>query len=75
MLQAVYSVDGRLGGAFLTKVRSVLHETANLSRELEEVFAHRFKSSVDTLSGVTTRLTLSCHLVIFLLIPLILAIC
>jgi hypothetical protein len=32
-----------------------------LSRELEEVFAHRFSSSVDTLSGAATRLTLSCH--------------
>jgi hypothetical protein len=33
----------------------------DLSRELEDVFAHRFSNSVDALSGVTTRLTLSCH--------------
>ncbi|THC96555.1 hypothetical protein EYZ11_003947 [Aspergillus tanneri] len=51
-------------GRFLRKVRSVLHEMTDLSRELENVFAHRFSNSVDALSGVTTRLTLSCHLCI-----------
>ncbi|KAA8642014.1 putative C6 transcription factor [Aspergillus tanneri] len=56
--------DGKLGGRFLRKVRSVLHEMTDLSRELENVFAHRFSNSVDALSGVTTRLTLSCHLCI-----------
>lgn len=35
----------------------------DVSRELEDVFAHRFNNSVDAISGVTTRLTLSCHLV------------
>ncbi|KAH8432764.1 putative C6 transcription factor [Aspergillus melleus] len=64
VLNTVYSADGRLGGRFLRKVRSVLHEMTELSRELEEVFAHRFSNSVDALSGVTTRLTLSCHLCI-----------
>ncbi|PKX89235.1 putative C6 transcription factor [Aspergillus novofumigatus IBT 16806] len=58
---AVYSANGKLGGAFLHGIRSILHEMTDLSRELEEVFAHRFSSSVDALSGVTTRLTLSCH--------------
>ncbi|PYH88464.1 C6 transcription factor [Aspergillus ellipticus CBS 707.79] len=64
VLNTVYSTDGTLGGIFLCKVRSVLHEMTNLSRELDEVFSHRFASSVDALSGVTTRLTLSCHLCI-----------
>lgn len=66
---AVYSVDGTLGGEFLKRVRSVLHEVADLSRELQDVFAHRFKSSVDALSGVITRLTLSCHAVMLFAIP------
>ncbi|EAW16782.1 putative C6 transcription factor [Aspergillus fischeri NRRL 181] len=61
VLNTVYSANGKLGGAFLHGIRSILHEMTELSRELEEVFAHRFSSSVDTLSGVTTRLTLSCH--------------
>lgn len=61
MVAAVYGVDGRLGGAYLRRVRSVLHEMTDLSHELEDVFAHRFRNSVDALSGVTTRLTLSCH--------------
>lgn len=65
-LVAVYSVDGKLGGIFLRKMRSVLHEMTDLSRELENVFAHRFQNSVDAISGVTTRLTLSCHLVCLL---------
>lgn len=56
-------MDGKLGGVFLRKVRSVLHEMTDVSRELEDVFAHRFNNSVDAISGVTTRLTLSCHLV------------
>ncbi|PWY86744.1 C6 transcription factor [Aspergillus heteromorphus CBS 117.55] len=64
VLNTVYSADGTLGGAFLRKVRSVLHEVTTLSRELDEVFSHRFASSVDALSGVTTRLILSCHLCI-----------
>ncbi|KAL4894884.1 hypothetical protein BDV59DRAFT_175200 [Aspergillus ambiguus] len=64
VLNTVYSADGTLGGLFLRKLRSVLHEMADLSRELEDVFAHRFSNSVDALSGVTTRLTLSCHLCI-----------
>ncbi|KAE8409524.1 hypothetical protein BDV37DRAFT_292692 [Aspergillus pseudonomiae] len=53
--------NGKLGGIFLRKVRSVLQEITDLSRELEDVFAHRFSDSVESLSGVTTRLTLSCH--------------
>lgn len=57
----MYSVDGKLGGAYLRKIQSVLQEMTDLSRELEDVFAHRFRNSVDALSGVTTRLTLSCH--------------
>lgn len=57
----MYSVDGRLGGAYLRKVLSVLQEMTDLSRELEDVFSHRFRNSLDALSGVTTRLTLSCH--------------
>ncbi|KAE8153471.1 hypothetical protein BDV25DRAFT_149542 [Aspergillus avenaceus] len=61
VLNTVYSADGKLGGIFLRKVRSVLQEMTNLSRELEDVFTHRFSNSVDALSGVTTRLTLSCH--------------
>ncbi|KAM0094643.1 hypothetical protein ACP6JD_001911 [Aspergillus fumigatus] len=61
VLNTVYSANGKLGNAFLQGIRSILHEMSDLSRELEEVFAHRFSSSVDTLSGVTTRLTLSCH--------------
>lgn len=61
VLHTVYSANGKLGNAFLQGIRSILHEMSDLSRELEEVFAHRFSSSVDTLSGVTTRLTLSCH--------------
>ncbi|RHZ66765.1 putative C6 transcription factor [Aspergillus thermomutatus] len=61
VLNTVYSANGKLGAAFLHGIRSILHEMTDLSRELEEVFAHRFSSSVDTLSGVTTRLTLSCH--------------
>ena len=60
-LLAVYGVDGKLGGVYLRKVRSVLQEVTDLSRDLEDVFAHRFRNSVDALSGVTTRLTLSCH--------------
>jgi hypothetical protein len=60
---AVYSADGTLGGLFLRKLRSVLQEMTELSRELEDVFAHRFSNSVDAPSGMTTRLTLSCHLV------------
>ncbi|RHZ70181.1 hypothetical protein CDV55_105702 [Aspergillus turcosus] len=61
VLNTVYSANGKLGGAFLHGIRSILHEMTDLSRELEEVFAHRFSSSVDALSGVTTRLTLSCY--------------
>ncbi|KNG84696.1 C6 transcription factor [Aspergillus nomiae NRRL 13137] len=61
VLDTVYSPDGKLGGIFLRKVRSVLQEITDLSRELEDVFAHRFSDSVESLSGVTTRLTLSCH--------------
>ncbi|GFF25162.1 LOW QUALITY PROTEIN: putative C6 transcription factor [Aspergillus udagawae] len=61
VLNTVYSANGKLGGAFLHGIRSILHEMTDLSRELEEVFAHRFSTSVDTLSGATTRLTLSCH--------------
>ncbi|PYI03106.1 C6 transcription factor [Aspergillus sclerotiicarbonarius CBS 121057] len=64
VLNTVYSADGTLGGVFLRKVRSVLHEMTSLSRELDDVFSHRFANSVDALSGVTTRLTLSCHLCI-----------
>ncbi|GKZ39165.1 hypothetical protein AbraIFM66950_012002 [Aspergillus brasiliensis] len=64
VLNTVYSADGTLGGAFLRKVRSVLQEMTTLSQELDEVFSHRFANSVDSLSGVTTRLTLSCHLCI-----------
>ncbi|PYH42521.1 putative C6 transcription factor [Aspergillus saccharolyticus JOP 1030-1] len=61
VLNTVYSPDGTLGGLFLRKVRSVLQEMSDLSRELDEVFSNRFANSVDALSGVTTRLTLSCH--------------
>ncbi|GIC86025.1 putative C6 transcription factor [Aspergillus udagawae] len=61
VLNTVYSANGKLGGAFLHGIRSILHEMTDLSRELEEVFAYRFSSSVDTLSGTATRLTLSCH--------------
>ncbi|OJJ94763.1 hypothetical protein ASPACDRAFT_127913 [Aspergillus aculeatus ATCC 16872] len=64
VLNTVYSADGTLGGLFLRKVRSVLQEMSDLSRELDEVFSNRFANSVDALSGVTTRLTLSCHLCI-----------
>ncbi|KAL5355569.1 hypothetical protein BJX96DRAFT_184168 [Aspergillus floccosus] len=64
VLNTVYSADGTLGGLFLRKLRSVLQEMTELSRELEDVFAHRFSNSVDAPSGVTTRLTLSCHLCI-----------
>ncbi|GLA73544.1 hypothetical protein AtubIFM55763_004470 [Aspergillus tubingensis] len=64
VLNTVYSADGTLGGVFLRKVRSVLQEMTTLSQELDEVFSHRFANSVDSLSGVTTRLTLSCHLCI-----------
>ncbi|XHG07843.1 hypothetical protein AWENTII_010975 [Aspergillus wentii] len=74
VINTVYSADGKLGGVFLRKVRSVLHEMANLSRELEDVFSHRFQSSVDAISGVTTRLTLSCHLCIIVTVrPLVLS--
>ncbi|OJJ79766.1 putative C6 transcription factor [Aspergillus glaucus CBS 516.65] len=74
VLNTVYSVDGKLGGVFLRKMRSVLHEMTDLSRELENVFAHRFQNSVDAISGVTTRLTLSCHLCIIVTVrPLILS--
>ncbi|KAB8235289.1 putative C6 transcription factor [Aspergillus alliaceus] len=61
VVDTVYSPDGKLGGIFLRRVRSVLQEMTDLSRELDDVFAHRFSNSVDALSGVTTRLTLSCH--------------
>ncbi|GES58218.1 C6 transcription factor [Aspergillus terreus] len=64
VLNTVYSADGTLGGLFLRKLRSVLQEMTELSRELEDVFAHRFSNSVDAPSGMTTRLTLSCHLCI-----------
>ncbi|GKZ91399.1 hypothetical protein AnigIFM59636_003652 [Aspergillus niger] len=64
VLNTVYSADGTLGGVFLRKVRSVLQEMTTLSQELDEVFSNRFANSVDSLSGVTTRLTLSCHLCI-----------
>ncbi|KAL7655792.1 hypothetical protein ACMYSQ_004935 [Aspergillus niger] len=64
VLNTVYSADGTLGGVFLRKVRSVLQEMTTLSQELDEVFTNRFANSVDSLSGVTTRLTLSCHLCI-----------
>ncbi|PLB34900.1 putative C6 transcription factor [Aspergillus candidus] len=64
VLGTVYSPDGKLGGVFLRKLRSVLHEMTDLSRELDAVFARRFSSSVDAISGVTTRLTISCHLCI-----------
>lgn len=57
----VYSVEGRLGGEFLRKMRSVLQEMDALTGELEDVCARRFSNSIDALSGVTTRLTLSCH--------------
>ncbi|RJE27523.1 hypothetical protein PHISCL_00109 [Aspergillus sclerotialis] len=74
VLNTVYSVDGRLGGVYLRRVRSVLQEMTDLSRELDDVFAHRFRNSVDALSGVTTRLTLSCHSCIIVTIrPLILS--
>ncbi|RAL10199.1 putative C6 transcription factor, partial [Aspergillus homomorphus CBS 101889] len=64
VLNTIYSADGTLGGLFLRKVRSVLQEMTDLSRELDEVFSNHFANSVDALSGVTTRLTLSCHLCI-----------
>ncbi|KAF9885860.1 hypothetical protein FE257_012332 [Aspergillus nanangensis] len=64
VITPVYNPDGKLGGLFLRKLRSVVHEMTDLSQELEVVFAHRFSDSVDALSGVTTRLTLSCHLCI-----------
>lgn len=63
-IAVVYSVEGRLGGEFLRKMRSVLQEMDALTGELEDVCARRFSNSVDALSGVTTRLTLSCHSVI-----------
>ncbi|KAE8323727.1 hypothetical protein BDV39DRAFT_217578 [Aspergillus sergii] len=66
--------NGKLGGIFLRKVRSVLQEMTDLSRELEDVFAHRFSNSVESLSSVTTRLTLSCHQCIIVTTrPLVLA--
>ncbi|KAE8335674.1 hypothetical protein BDV24DRAFT_171115 [Aspergillus arachidicola] len=66
--------NGKLGGIFLRKVRSVLQEMTDLSRELENVFAHRFSNSVESLSSVTTRLTLSCHQCIIVTTrPLVLA--
>ncbi|RMZ46136.1 C6 transcription factor [Aspergillus flavus] len=74
VLDTVYSPDGKLGGIFLRKVRSVLQEMTDLSRELEDVFAHRFSNSVESLSSVTTRLTLSCHQCIIVTTrPLVLA--
>lgn len=60
-LSAVYSVDGRLDGHFLKRTGRMLRRLADLARELEDVFQNKFKSSVDTLSGVTTRLNLSYH--------------
>lgn len=55
-------------------MRSVLHEMTELTRELEDVFAHRFQNSVDAISGVTTRLTLSCHECIIVTVrPLVLS--
>lgn len=55
-------------------MRSVLHEMTELTWELEDVFAHRFQNSVDAISGVTTRLTLSCHECIIVTVrPLVLS--
>ena len=65
----VYSVEGRLGGEFLRKMRSVLQEMDALTGELEDVCARKFSNSVDAISGVTTRLTLSCHSVSMLAFP------
>ncbi|KKK24020.1 hypothetical protein AOCH_002780 [Aspergillus ochraceoroseus] len=74
VLNTVYSADGKLGGVFLRKIQSILREMTNLCRELESVFSHHFSTSVDTLSNVTTRLTLSCHLcVIVTTRPLVLS--
>ncbi|OJJ50360.1 hypothetical protein ASPZODRAFT_149702 [Penicilliopsis zonata CBS 506.65] len=73
-LNTVYAVDGKLGGIFLGRVRSVLHEMTGFTRQLEEVFAHRFHSSVETLSGVATRLKLACHQCIIVTVrPLVLS--
>ena len=39
----------------------MLNKLAKLSQELETIFDVKFKTSVDSLSKATIRLTLLCH--------------
>lgn len=59
----VYSVDNKIHSIYLHKAQSALSRMADLSREWEEVFEKRFQSPADAVSGITTRLNLSYHLV------------
>lgn len=59
----MYNPGGEQPALYLQKVQSALREMADLSREWEQVSQSRFKTSVDAVSGLSTRLTLSYHLV------------
>ncbi|KAJ5419856.1 uncharacterized protein N7487_003406 [Penicillium crustosum] len=70
----VYSVDNKIHSIYLHKAQSALSRMADLSREWEEVFEKRFQSPADAVSGITTRLNLSYHLCVIIIVrPLILS--
>ncbi|CRL19952.1 Fungal transcriptional regulatory protein, N-terminal [Penicillium camemberti] len=74
VLNNVYSVDNKIHSIYLHKAQSALSRMADLSREWEEVFEKRFQSPADAVSGITTRLNLSYHLCVIIIVrPLILS--
>ncbi|KAL4983173.1 hypothetical protein BDW68DRAFT_194628 [Aspergillus falconensis] len=68
VLHTVYHPGGEKPALYLQKVQSNLRHMADLSREWEKVFQSRFKTSVDAVSGLSTRLTLSYHLCVIIAI-------
>ncbi|KIW80709.1 hypothetical protein Z517_07325 [Fonsecaea pedrosoi CBS 271.37] len=50
ILTELYTANGSLENTYLSKVRSVLKQMADIAKQLEEVIDFKFKSSLETLS-------------------------
>ena len=61
---AVYTADLRLRRSFITIIESVLREMADVLREIEDINTRTAHPTIDTISTLTSHLSLTCHQVI-----------